>query len=214
MFVISASSGQTVGSSQCLSSTDSIWQSQTELTAVFRLAAIEDQTAVVAVSQILGSARANRTRLKSISTATAEKTQAPKIWLLDSGHRPNRMERAQCLYGQSGLGDPCPAPVLGIRQVGNSDLKTQKRLLKIGLPLLKPYPVLVLVDREFHSPKLAEWLDSKGVMFALRQKKDLHFQVNSESEYTVVKDLGIQPGITLDVSKTTRTRPRDTAIPT
>jgi hypothetical protein len=45
-------------------------------------------------------------------------------------------------------------------QRGNSDLKTQKRLLKAVLPLFKNYPVLVLGDREFHSPKLAEWLDS------------------------------------------------------
>lgn len=82
-----------------------------------------------------------------------------------------------------------------LNQSGNSDLRTQKRLLKTVLPLLKPYPVLVLGDREFHSPKLAEWLDSRGVMFALRQKKDLHFQIQLASEYTVVKDLGMQPGM-------------------
>jgi hypothetical protein len=33
------------------------------------------------------------------------------------------------------------------------------------------------------------------VMFALRQKKDLHFQVKEASEYRVVKDLGIHPGM-------------------
>jgi hypothetical protein len=82
-----------------------------------------------------------------------------------------------------------------LKQRGNSDLRTQKRLLKAVLPLLKNYPVLVLGDREFHSPKLADWLDSRGIKFALRQKKDLHFQVNLEAEYTVVKDLGIQPGM-------------------
>ena len=58
-----------------------------------------------------------------------------------------------------------------LNQVGNSDLKTQKRLLKVALPLLKNYPFLVLGDREFHSPKLAEWLDQRGVHFVLRQKK-------------------------------------------
>jgi hypothetical protein len=81
-----------------------------------------------------------------------------------------------------------------LKQRGNSDFKTQKRLLKAVLPLWKTSSVLVLGDREFHSPKLAEWLDSRGIKFALRQKKDLHFQVNLESEYTVVKDLEIQPG--------------------
>jgi hypothetical protein len=61
-----------------------------------------------------------------------------------------------------------------LKPVGNSDLTTQKRLLKTVLHLFKNYPVLVLGDREFHSPKLASWLDSKGVSFALRQKKDFH----------------------------------------
>jgi hypothetical protein len=54
---------------------------------------------------------------------------------------------------------------------GNSDLSTQKRLLKIALKLLKPYPVVVLGNREFHSPKLSAWLDERGISFAFRQKK-------------------------------------------
>lgn len=82
-----------------------------------------------------------------------------------------------------------------LKTPGNSDLRIQKRLLKTVLPLLKSCPVLVLGDREFHSPKLAQWLDSKGVRFALRQKKDLHFQDPSTADYTVVKDLKIQPGM-------------------
>ena len=67
--------------------------------------------------------------------------------------------------------------------VGNSDLKTQKRLLKAVLHLFKNTPVLVLGDREFHSPKLAAWLDSRGVYFALRQKKNLHFQAALNEAY-------------------------------
>ena len=49
-----------------------------------------------------------------------------------------------------------------LNQPGNSDLKTQKRLLKVALSLLKDSPILVLGDREFHSPKLAKWLNSRG----------------------------------------------------
>ena len=82
-----------------------------------------------------------------------------------------------------------------LTQVGNSDLATQKRLLKAVLPLFKQYPVLVLGDREFHSPKLAAWLDERGISFALRQKKDFHFQVALEQEYQVLKDLGFKPGM-------------------
>ena len=68
---------------------------------------------------------------------------------------------------------------------GNSSLLTQKRLLKIALKVLNPYPVLVIGDREFHSPKLAQWLDERGVAFALRQKKDLHFQVADDGVATL-----------------------------
>jgi Transposase DDE domain len=82
-----------------------------------------------------------------------------------------------------------------LKPVGNSDLKTQKRLLNAVLPLFKNYPVLVLGDREFHSPKLAEWLDARGVSFALRQKKDFHFQAGLEEDYPVLKDLGFKPGM-------------------
>lgn len=69
-----------------------------------------------------------------------------------------------------------------LNQGGTSDLNTQKRLLKAVLPLFKHYRVLVWGDREFHSPKLAEWLDGRGVSFVLRQKKDLHFQAALDQE--------------------------------
>lgn len=82
-----------------------------------------------------------------------------------------------------------------LEHVGNSDLKTQKRLLKPALGLLKPYPTLVLGDREFHSPKLGEWLNQRGVYFALRQKKDFHFQQHPGDDYQVLKDQGFKPGM-------------------
>ena len=82
-----------------------------------------------------------------------------------------------------------------LKQVGNSDLSTQKRLLKTVLPLFKNYPVVVLGDREFHSPKLASWLDGRGVFFALRQKKDFHFQAKLDQPYQVLKDLRFKPGM-------------------
>ena len=63
-----------------------------------------------------------------------------------------------------------------LNQVGNSNLEVQKRLLKNVLPLFKPRSVIVLGDREFHSPHLAQWLASKSVYFALRQKKSFYFK--------------------------------------
>jgi len=79
---------------------------------------------------------------------------------------------------------------------GNSNLRTQKRLLQAILPLFKGYPALVLGDREFHSPKLAHWLENKGIKFALRQKKSLHFRESTELPYQELKTLGFKPGMT------------------
>ncbi len=83
-----------------------------------------------------------------------------------------------------------------LNHAGNSSLKTQKRLLNVALRrLFKQESVLVLGDREFHSPKLATWLDSRGVYFALRQKKSLHFQTQAGEPYRSLKDEGFQPGM-------------------
>jgi Transposase DDE domain len=77
---------------------------------------------------------------------------------------------------------------------GNSDLSTQTRLLKITLKLLKSYPVVVLGDREFHSPKLAAWLEHRGIRFAFRQRKSAFIQ-ECDSEYQALKTMGFQPGM-------------------
>ncbi|OBU76368.1 IS4 family transposase [Cylindrospermopsis raciborskii] len=82
-----------------------------------------------------------------------------------------------------------------LNHVGNSNLSTQKRLIKTAIKLLKRCRIVVLADREFHSGKLAKWLDEQGVYFALRQKKDLHFQEEIGVEYQVLKNQGFKPGM-------------------
>lgn len=79
---------------------------------------------------------------------------------------------------------------------GNSDLACQKRLLKQVLRLFKSkkYPILILGDREFHSPKLAAWLESRKVSFCLRQRKTLHFKTQDSSEYATLKSKAFKPG--------------------
>jgi len=124
---------------------------------------------MVSPLEILDSARANRPEPQSRTTAAAEKIKHQKY-----GHWIIAIDRTQgqgrnvfmvsLVWGTHAL--PLYWEVL--KSVGNSDLKTQKRLLKTVLPLFKSYPVLVLADREFHSPKLASWLDGRGISFALR----------------------------------------------
>lgn len=77
---------------------------------------------------------------------------------------------------------------------GSSNLITQSRLLKTAIKLFKPHPILVLGDREFHSPKLAKVLTQQGVDFCLRQKKSAQIQVN-DSDYQALKSMGFGPGM-------------------
>lgn len=79
---------------------------------------------------------------------------------------------------------------------GNSNLACQKRLIKQVLRLFKSkkYPLLILGDREFHSPKLAAWLDSRSLAFCLRQRKNLHFKPQDTVEYQIIGQAGFKPG--------------------
>jgi hypothetical protein len=54
---------------------------------------------------------------------------------------------------------------------GASNFREQQALLKPVLKLLKSYQLIILGDREFHSVKLANWLDQQNLGFLLRQKK-------------------------------------------
>lgn len=79
---------------------------------------------------------------------------------------------------------------------GNSDLVCQKRLIQQVLRLFKSkkFPILILGDREFHSPKLSEWLEARDISFCLRQRKSFHFKVQNASEYEIVGKKGFKPG--------------------
>lgn len=79
---------------------------------------------------------------------------------------------------------------------GSSDLLCQKRLIKQVLRLFKSkkYPVLILGDREFHSPKLAAWLHSRDVAFCLRQRKSLHFKALNASQYEIIGHTELKSG--------------------
>jgi hypothetical protein len=77
---------------------------------------------------------------------------------------------------------------------GSSNLATQVRLLKPAIHLFKPHPILVLGDREFHSPKLAQVLSQWNVDFCLRQKKNVHIQMG-DSEVKAIQSMGFGPGM-------------------
>ena len=78
-------------------------------------------------------------------------------------------------------------------QLGNSCLRQQQQVLNPVLRLLKPYPIVVIADREFHSVKLATWLKAKGVEVISRQKKSAYVHLANAKGQTL-KQLGFQPG--------------------
>lgn len=78
-------------------------------------------------------------------------------------------------------------------QKGSSNLSFQKKVLQPVLKLIKPYPVIVIGDREFHSAHLGIWLRERGVDFILRQKKSSCIQQEG-TEYQALKQMGFQPG--------------------
>jgi hypothetical protein len=77
---------------------------------------------------------------------------------------------------------------------GCSNLCEQKKLIRPLLRLFKGYQMLVLGDREFHSIKLANWLQSKRINFVLRQKQGTYIRQENES-YQRLQSLGLNPGI-------------------
>lgn len=76
---------------------------------------------------------------------------------------------------------------------GASNLREQQSLLKPVIRLLKPYQLIILGDREFHSVKLANWLNQQNLGFVLRQKKGQKMQASGQKQQSL-SSLQIQPG--------------------
>jgi hypothetical protein len=79
---------------------------------------------------------------------------------------------------------------------GSSNLEQQQAILRPVLRLLKSYQVVVVGDREFHSVKLATWLQEQKVNFALRQKKTTYIKQTGR-DYQQLSTIGLAPGIKL-----------------
>lgn len=76
---------------------------------------------------------------------------------------------------------------------GSSNLDQQKAILRPALRLLKSYRIVVVGDREFHSVKLAAWLEEQKVYFALRQKKATYIKLLGQ-DYQQLSRLGLTSG--------------------
>ncbi|NEO65723.1 MAG: IS4 family transposase [Moorea sp. SIO4G2] len=92
-------------------------------------------------------------------------------------------------------------------KLGNSNLTEQQSILSKIVPIIKNYKVCVLGDREFCSVKLAKYLQSLGVYFCLRLKKN-EFVEYKKDNWVALNDLGLIPGVSLFIQgvKVTKTR--------
>lgn len=88
---------------------------------------------------------------------------------------------------------------------GNSTLAQQKAILRPAIRLLKNYQIVVVGDREFHSVKLAAWLEEQKVYFAFRQKRSTYIKQMGQ-DYQRLSGLGLAPGIQLFLTGVTFTK--------
>ncbi|NEO00767.1 MAG: IS4 family transposase [Moorea sp. SIO3I7] len=92
-------------------------------------------------------------------------------------------------------------------KLGSSNIHEQKTALSSVMPLLKNYKVCLLGDREFCSIKLAQHLQSLGVYFCLRLKKNEFIEVKKDL-FIQLNNLGLTPGLSFFIQgvKVTKTR--------
>lgn len=79
-------------------------------------------------------------------------------------------------------------------KLGSSNIAEQKKALSQVIPIFNKYRVCVLGDREFCSVKLATYLQSWGVYFCLRLKKNEFVEVEKDI-WRELNNLGFRPGI-------------------
>jgi hypothetical protein len=71
---------------------------------------------------------------------------------------------------------PCPIWGILLSKKAASKLREKQIVLRPVIKVFKADQIVMVGDREFPSVDLAEWIDSQGVKFVLRQKKDRNFR--------------------------------------
>lgn len=104
--------------------------------------------------------------------------------------------RDQNIFMLSLIEDNRAIPIywLSLTKRGCSNLSEQKALIRPVIRLFKGYRILLLGDREFHSIRFANWLDSKGIYFVLLPKQGTYIR-QGEQSYQRLQTLGLKPGV-------------------
>jgi Transposase DDE domain len=79
-------------------------------------------------------------------------------------------------------------------KLGSSNISEQQNLISKVIPVFENYKICILGDREFCSVKLAKYLQSLGVYFCLRLKKN-EFVEYEKDIWVELNNLGLVPGV-------------------
>lgn len=94
-------------------------------------------------------------------------------------------------------GRSIPIYITNLGKKGNSNFREEKQVLLTVLNLFCEYKKVILGDREFCSTELAKWLKSqRKTYFCLRLRKSLYIEIEKELWFCL-KELGIEPGISM-----------------
>ena len=79
-------------------------------------------------------------------------------------------------------------------KLGSSNISEQQNLISKVIPVFENHKICILGDREFCSVKLAKYLQSRGVYFCLRLKKN-EFVEYEKDIWIELNNLGLVPGV-------------------
>ena len=127
--------------------------------------------------------------IKEIITQRLPKGKRLIIALDRTAWQDNNILMASAIYQKRAF----PIFWILLSKKGASNLREQQIVLRPVIKLFKNYQIVIVGDREFHSVDLAQWIDSQGVKFVLRQKKSTTFRQNRR-KFNSLSSVQIAPG--------------------
>lgn len=141
--------------------------------------------------------------IKEIITQRLPKGKRLIIALDRTAWQDNNILMASAIYQKRAF----PIFWILLSKKGASNLREQQIVLRPVIKLFKNYQIVIVGDREFHSVDLAQWIDSQGVKFVLRQKKSTTFRQNRR-KFNSLSSVQIAPGQRKILSKISLTQKR------
>jgi len=141
--------------------------------------------------------------IKEIITQRIAKGRQLIIALDRTAWQENNILRASAIYQKRAF----PIFWIFLSKKGASDFREQQIVLRPVIKLFKSHQIIIIGDREFNSVELAQWIDTQGVKFVLRQKKSTTFSQKIPNFYSL-SSIQLAPGQRKFLSKISITQKR------